>query len=172
MNFEMGKGKVGHEYGIQVYHNNLKIILRIIKTTATYWGLKFSSHHGEQFNLNRFHNYNLSIVPSRCGENGEGKLLLIFRTKYWTTTFYEHGNGENRKIGIPVEQKKVFIGLVKKAGFEVIDAWNNDNESDSVSVLTDTNINYDRNALPIEVEEMVLKFNEFDNTGELPNSPT
>ena len=156
MLFEYDDTKSGNEYGIQIYSDNLKKILKIIITALKYHEMPFVSHHGTIFNLCDIYNLKINILPNN------GLICIVFNTKYWHSEFSKNGTANNFESLIPVQQKEIIKTIIKDI-VEVNSTWNDNNDCHTFSVRINVKTKYKENKSRKLMEKYVNILNSFEN---------
>lgn len=151
--FDSSDMKSGKDYGIQVSGDNLKIVLKILYLSIKYNGIPFRSHLGNDFNLVDIYNMSITIFPSK------GKIGIKFSTKYWTSEFDKYGRANNFESKISLSQKRILRKIVRDAGFNITDSWNDKHSSFMVSLLTDTDAHYIKDCTNINISDWCANTN-------------
>lgn len=128
----------GDSYGIRVKGNIetfFKLLLLIIKRGCV---MPLDSHHGTYF---YFEDYkmvlNITMRNWSHDNNGEGKspMTLVFHKDQWQTILNDHGYTYTREERISKDMKKGLFVLLKRSGYDIVDQWNHESESSSISIV-------------------------------------
>jgi hypothetical protein len=142
----------GDKYGIQIYSNDLKKVLKILLNTCIYHNIPMISHLGNTFNF-----------------INDNNLLIIYDKKFWDTEITEFGKLENYESFFNRKEKLKLIEITteicNELGIKIIDMWNHDNKCCHMSIETNLQIKYDanKNASNEEIKEFCKLLNSFSN---------
>lgn len=153
----------GSNYGIRV-KGNLEYLLKFI-FYLTSKGAKFplTSHHGTFFYLED-HQISLRLAMRNWTHtnkgNGNARPILIFENSDWETAISKEGYEGRRQKTISIDSKTGLKKIVNRIGHEIADSWNDQNESPSVSIVPDIEIEFDSIDTDPKIVEFVEKLQE------------
>lgn len=112
----------------------LKLLMLMIKRKIPF---PLTSHHGTYFFLE---DYNMAF---KIATNGTANcILFILQTNDWETYITEHGYSNRRECQIPLTTKKGFKDMLNRVGYRVMQSWNDEIASPSVSVFCNTQMDF------------------------------
>lgn len=151
----------GENYGIQFYGDIRKLfkyLQILIQRNVTF---PTTSHHGTTIKIKDFP-FNVCYAHHEWthGNKGNGmtKLKLIFSAEQWVYSVDVHGNVIHRQRGISADEKKGLMKMLERMGYTIIDKWNENGHTPSLSVIVDYDVNMIQNYVKGEWEELFITF--------------